>query len=357
MLGIHPIRPSRMKLKLILPAVIVALLTAAGGAWWWNERVQPRSDVLVLHGNVDIRQVELAFNAAGRIDRVLVHEGDRVEKGRLLATLDTQRLERTVQLAQAQVAAQREVVARLRAGSRPEEISKAQADAETARVEARNAARTAERLKALAAQHFIPQQQADDARAVADAADARVRSAEEALRLVVLGPRKEDIASAEATLGANQAALAIARRDLAEASLYAPAAGVIENRVLEPGDMASPQKAVFTLALAEPLWVRAYVSGLDLGKLRIGGRAAVLTDSYPDKRYRAWVGFISPTAEFTPKSVETQEVRTQLVYQVRVFVCGPQEELKLGMPASVEIALGAATAGSAPGAEPCKNGA
>jgi HlyD family secretion protein len=347
-----------MNPKLIPLVVVAALLAAAGGGWWWySGRERPSHDVLVLHGNVDIRQVELAFNAAGRIEEVQVHEGDRVERGQLLATLDTQRLRRAVQFAQAQLAAQRQVVARFRAGSRPEEISKAQADAETARVDAKNAARTAERLKALAAQRFIPQQQADDARAAADAAEARLKSAEEALRLVVLGPRKEDVAAAEATLAANEASLAIARRDLAEASLYAPQAGVIENRVLEPGDMASPQKAVFTLALAEPLWVRTYVSGPDLGKLHVGGSAAVRTDSYPDKRYRAWVGFISPTAEFTPKSVETQEVRTQLVYQVRVFVCAPRDELKLGMPATVEIALDQPVPTGGRGADPCKNGA
>jgi HlyD family secretion protein len=348
-----------MKTRILPVVLLVTLAAAAAGAWWWQrEAPQPLRDLIVLHGNVDIRQVELAFNAAGRIDQVLVHEGDRVQKGQLLAVLDSQRLQRTVELAEAQVAAQREVVARLRAGSRPEEISKAKADAESARVDARNAVRTADRLKELAAQRFVPQQRADDARAAADAAEAKLKSAEEALRLVVLGPRKEDLAAAEALLEANRATLAIAQRDLAEASLYAPVGGVIENRVLEPGDMASPQKAVFTLALAEPLWVRAYVSGPDLGRIRLGSRATVLTDSYPGKRYRAWVGFISPTAEFTPKSVETQEVRTQLVYQVRVFVCAPQDELRLGMPASVEIVPGAPPAdGSGRGPDPCQNGA
>ncbi len=346
-----------MKKKIVPIVVLVVLAGAAAGAWLWKrDAAAPEADSLRLHGNVDIRQVELAFNAAGRIEKVLVHEGDRVAKDQLLATLDARRMERAVQLAEAQVAAQREVVRRLKAGSRPEEISKAKADVETARIEAANAARNAARTKSLAAQHYIPQQQADDARAAADAAQARLKSVEDALRLVVLGPRKEDIAAAEATLAANQAALAIAQRDLAETSLHAPAAGIIENRILEPGDMASPAKAVFTLALADPLWVRAYVAGTDLGKLHVGARAAVTTDSYPGKRYRAWVGFISPTAEFTPKSVETQEVRTQLVYQVRVFVCSPQDELKLGMPATVEIPLGAAPV-SGPGADPCQNGA
>jgi len=346
-----------MKAK-ILPFVVIAALLAAGGAWWWQrDRAQPTSDALLLHGNVDIRQVEVAFNASGRIDQVLVHEGDHVARGQLLARLDTRRLERAEQLAEAQVAAQRQVVARFTAGSRPEEISKARADAEAARVDAQNAAHSYRRLKALAEQRFIAEQQADDARAAAEAAEARLKSAEEALRLVVLGPRKEDTAAAEATLAGNEAALAIAQRDLAEASLHAPAAGIIENRVLEPGDMASPQKTVFTLALGEPLWVRAYVRGPDLGRIRVGGRAAVRTDSYPGKRYRAWVGFISPTAEFTPKSVETEEVRTQLVYQVRIFVCAPQGELRLGMPATVEIPLGEPPPAASRGPDPCKNGA
>jgi len=345
-----------MKAKVAATLLIAVLLAAAGGWWWQRGAEAPAAARLVLQGNVDIRQAELAFNAAGRIDRMLVHEGDRVAKGQLLAVLDERRLAQAEQLAAAQAEAQRQVVARLHAGSLPEEIAKARADAAAARVDADNAERSARRLRRLADEHFVSPQQADDARALADAAAERLKSAEEALRLVVIGPRKEDIAAAEATLAANEAALAIARRDLAEASLYAPAAGVIETRVLEPGDMASPQSAVFTLALSEPLWVRAYVRGPDLGRLRLGARAAVRTDSFPGKQYRAWVGFISPTAEFTPKSVETEEVRTQLVYQVRVFVCSPRDELRLGMPATVEIPLGEAPPAGR-GEDPCKNGA
>ncbi len=328
-----------MKAKLLRLGVIVVLLAAIGGgaAWWYRDKEQARPTALVLHGNVDIRQVELAFNANGRIAQILVHEGDRVTKGQLLAVLDTTRLESLAAQAQAQVATQRQVVARMRAGSRPEEIAKAAADADAARVDAANADRTFRRQQDLVAKHFVAQQQADDSRAAAEAAKARLNSAQEALRLVQLGPRKEDIAAAEATLAANEASLAVAQRDLAEASLYAPANGIVQNRVLEVGDMASPQKALLTLSLTEPLWVRAYLSEPDLGKVRLGSSALVATDSFPGKRYRAWVGFISPSAEFTPKSVETPEVRTSLVYQVRVFVCAPSEELRLGMPATVEI--------------------
>jgi multidrug resistance efflux pump len=323
-----------------LPLVVLLLAAALGaGAWWWTQRAAPAaSGEIVLHGNVDIRQVELAFNSAGRVVRMLAQEGERVEKGQLLAALDTERLRHVEAQAAAQVAAQGEVVARLVAGSLPQEIAKARADAEAARVDAANAERTYARARDLAAKHFVPQQQADDARASAEAAAARLKSVREALRLVVLGPRKEDIAAAKATLAANEAALAVVRRDLAEAELHAPSAGVVESRVLEPGDMASPQKTVYTLALTDPLWVRAYVPETELGRIRPGSRAEIGTDSHPGKRYRGWVGYISPTAEFTPKSVETREVRTTLVYQVRVFVCAPSDGLRLGMPATVTIA-------------------
>jgi membrane fusion protein YbhG len=344
-----------MKPKLVMAALLVALLAGlASAGWWWYERQhRAASDSLVLHGNVDIREVQLAFNASDRIEQVLVREGERVTAGQLLAVLDSRKLRHAVDEAQAQVAAQREVVARFVAGSRPEEIRKARADVEAARADAVNAEQTYRRTVELVAQNFVAQQQADNAKGTLDAAQARLKSAEETLRLAVVGPRKEDIAAAKATLAAYEAALEIAQRNLAEASLYAPAEGVIENRVLEPGDMASPQRTVFTLALTDPLWVRAYVPEPDLGRLRLGAVAQIMTDSYPGKRYRGWIGFISPTAEFTPKSVETQEVRTALVYQVRVFACPPHEELRLGMPATVTVALGSTQTSS--GQDVCKS--
>lgn len=296
--------------------------------------------MLTLYGNVDIRQVQLAFNGEERITRMLAKEGERVTKGQLLATLDTDRLAHTVDMLQAQLASQRQVVLRLEAGSRPEEISKAQADVEAARINAENAELNSRRMKTLAEQHFISSQQADDARAKADAAQAQYKALQETLKLVQMGPREEDIASAKDMLKASQAALEVARKALADASLYAPNAGIIQERILEPGDMASPQHPVYTLALTDPIWVRAYVRESDIGKLKSGMRAEVNTDSYPGKHYSGWIGYISPTAEFTPKSVETTEVRSSLVYQVRIFVCNPQDELRLGMPSTVTIPLG-----------------
>lgn len=341
-----------MKAKFLL--VIPVLAAVAAGVWWARHRDATPETRLTLHGNVDIRQVELAFNANGRIARVLAREGDRVAEGQVLATLDTERLQRTRDQAEAQVAAQKQIAARYQAGSRPEEIAQARALRDAARVAVADAQALHRRQLDLVAQHFVSQQQADSARFALDRAEAQSRAAEESLRLVELGPRQEDVAAARANLAASEAALAGIQRDLQEGELRAPAAGIIENRVLEPGDMASPAKPVFTLALVDPVWVRAWLPETHLGRVPVGARASVSTDSHPDKRYRAWVGYVSPSAEFTPKSVETTEVRASLVYQARVFVCAGQDALRQGMPANVVIPLDQPA--PRPGADPCRDG-
>ncbi|RMH04322.1 MAG: HlyD family efflux transporter periplasmic adaptor subunit [Nitrospirae bacterium] len=330
----------RPKMSYSLAALACLFLVGIATAMWWREQQSmSSSSTLTLYGNVDIREVHLAFRAHERIAQMFVHEGDQVEPGQLLATVETDRLRHIVAQAEARVAAQRQVVARLEAGTRPEEIRKARADVQAARMEAIDAERTARRLERLAEKGLVPLQERDDARATANAAWARLHAAQATLALAIKGPRKEDLAEAKALLQAYQADLALARRNLADASLYAPARGIIRNRLLEPGDMAAPERPVYTLALIDPVWVRAYIPEPDLGKIRLGMTAFVQTDSFPEKQYKAWVGFISPTAQFTPRSVETPEIRTSLVYQVRVFVCNPHHELRLGMPATVTIPL------------------
>ncbi len=326
------------KIRIVLLLVIAA---AAGfGAWWWqSQRSGTASGDLTLYGNVDIRQVEVAFNDNERITAMYAHEGARVKAGELLARLDRRRLKAAYDEARARVAAQRQVLARLLAGSRPQEIRKARADVAAAAAEAHNAALNERRQRDLARRKLVPQAVADDATAAADAARARLKAARATLSLVLAGPRKQDIAAARATLQADAAALALAHRRLADAELYAPADGIIQDRILEPGDMASPQRPAYTLALTNPVWVRAYVPEPDLGRVREGMPAWITTDSFPGKRYRGWIGYISPTAEFTPKAVETPDVRTRLVYQLRVYACNPQGELRLGMPATVVIPL------------------
>ncbi len=344
-----------MKKRRLIIVLLIAIVIIAGVWLWKSRRHTPSVNELMLYGNVDIRQVQLAFNGSERIARMLVQEGDRVSKGQLVAVLDVQRLKQTVARAEGQAHSQKEVVARLEAGSRPEEIRKARAEVESASAEAYNTKLNYERLAPVVPKGGASEQQLDNAKAQMDATEGKLKAAQEVLNLAVAGPRKEDIAAAKATLKAYEAELAFAKRELTDAYLYAPVDGVIQDRITEPGDMASPQKPVYTIALTNPLWVRAYVAEPDLGKVSLGMVATVTTDSYPSKRYRAWVGFISPTAEFTPKSVETSQIRTRLVYQVRVYVCNPENELRLGMPATVTIPLNQPRTKGSPVSDPCKN--
>lgn len=296
---------------------------------------------IVLYGNVDIREVELAFNGNERIADIRVEEGQSVRKGDLLARIETRRLQLAVDRSAARAAVQVNIVEKLLAGSRKEEIFQARAQAEAIRQRAESARRTYERLRPLADENLASRDRVDTAKALADSEHASLEAAVERQTLAERGPRREDIAAAQATLKVLQAELEIARRNLMDAELFASDDGVIRNRILEPGDMASPGRPVLTLALNDPVWVRAYVSETDLGRIHPGQTAVIRTDSFPDKVYPAWIGYISPTAEFTPKTVETTEVRSHLVYQVRVFACNPQNELRLGMPATVTIPLNA----------------
>ena len=328
-----------MKRAILVVSVLVVIGLVAGLAWWLNRRDSAPGEI-VLYGNVDLRQVQLSFNNSERIAAVLVQEGERVRQGQVLARLDTRRLEPQVAQAEARVGAQRQVVQRLRSGSRPEEIAQARANVDSAKADAVNARQQYERIKSAAemsAGRAVRQQDVDSAKAAVDVAEAKLAVNMRALELAIIGPRKEDIAEAEAQLRANEAQLALLRQHLIDAQLLAPMDAIVRTRILEPGEMASPQKPVFSLAITDPKWVRAYVPESNLGKVHEGINAAVAVDSFPERRFDGWVGFISPVAEFTPKTVQTEELRTSLVYEVRVFVKDPSDDLRLGMPATVYL--------------------
>jgi HlyD family secretion protein len=274
--------------RALIVFIVVAVLAGAGYWWYLGWQVDESLDELVIYGNVDIREVRLAFNGTEHVAEIRVQEGDRVQPGQLLARLHTERLQ-----------AARD---RVRA-----ELVAAEAAAHGAELSYR-------RIKTLAASKLASPEQADEAEANSRTANAQVSAA--------------------------QAALAEAEQALADADLYAPVGGIVRERIVEQGDFVTPQTPVITLALTDPVWVRSYLPESFLGQVHLGARALISTDSYPGKVYEGWVGFVSPTAEFTPKNVETPELRTRLVYQVRVFACNPQGELRLGMPATVTIPLG-----------------
>lgn len=259
-----------MKKTIILGLILAG--SAAIGYWGWQHRPREIPDVLTLYGNIDLREVDLAVNGSERLARVLVWEGDRVERGQLLAELELERFHAQVDQLKAQVAAQQALVEKLENGSRPQEIRLARDQMEEAKAQETIAWLTYRRLKQLLPRKLVSPEDVDNAKAAAEAATARRKAAEETLSLAVEGPREEDIAAAHAELRALRAQLTLAEHDLEDARLYAPAPGIIRDRILEPGDMATPQRPVYTLALTDPIWARVYVSEPDLGKLRQHGR-------------------------------------------------------------------------------------
>jgi len=336
-----------MKRPPLIVLILVGLVVLGALAWWLTHGRKATTE-LTLYGNVDLRQVDLAFNGSERIASVLAVEGDRVHRGQVLARLDTARLAPQVAQAAAQAEAQAETAAKLRRGNRPEEIAQARANVAVAVADARTASDKYQRTEALAQSsggRALSRQDLDDARSAADSAQAKLESSRQALRLELIGPRREDIAQAAAVLKADRAQLALLQQELADADLTAPLDGVIRSRLVEPGDMASPQKPAFSLAITDPKWVRAYVTEADLGLVHPGMRATVTADAFPGRDFAGWVGFISPVAEFTPKTVQTPDLRTSLVYEIRVFVKDPADELRLGMPATVRLPLAAARRG------------
>ncbi len=342
-----------VKKRVFILAILILLIGAGFFGWRRLQGKHAPDDTITLYGNVDIRQVELAFNDSERIDKLLVDDGSAVHSGQLVAQLEQQRFLDAVAQDRSTMMAQQQVVSRLLAGSRPEEIAQARADAAAAQADVaaaqadvKNAWLLYKRQQALAQQQYVSLQIRDDAQRSYLAEQANLAAAQQvlvakqqALRLAVIGPRKEDIAAAQATLKANVAALALAQKELADTQLYAPADGVIQDRILEPGDMVTPQTPVFTLALDNPIWVRAYLPEPEMGKVALGMRAWIESDSFPGERFSGWIGFISPVSEFTPKNVETTQLRSQLVYRVRVYACNPDHRLRLGMPATVVIPL------------------
>ena len=309
---------------------------------------------IILYGNVDIREVQLAFNGSEHIEKILVEEGEQVKKGQELARLHNDILKAQLKEAEAHVEAQQQMVAKLKAGSRKEEINRAKAELNAAVAQSKAATSTYKRLLPLLKRKMITPDEVDKAKGLADASKAQEEAVRQALILLQSGSRKEDIASAIAVLKSRQAAALLVKQRLEDAILYAPADGIIRNRILEPGSMAFPQTPVMTLAFVNPVWVRAYLPEPALGKVAPGSKALIYTDSYPEKSYEGWVGYISPTSEFTPKNIQTEELRTRLVYSMRIYACNPQNELRLGMPATVHIDISESPSSRASNVKACE---
>ncbi|MEQ1065830.1 HlyD family efflux transporter periplasmic adaptor subunit [Acinetobacter sp. XH1741] len=329
--------------KKVIAIVLVVIAAVVISFWAWKYTTKKQLDNnLTLYGNVDIRQVSLAFEQSGRIQKLLVQEGDKVKEGQLLATLNTNALQIQAKQAQAQLKAQQEAIVKQEVGARPEEINQAKAQLASTQADLDKANKNLQRLQILVSStdgRAISQQELDYAKSNQHSAEAAVRERQANLELIIKGARKEDREATKAQYEVTKANLDLINYNLTQAELKSPVNAVVRARLQEVGDMTTAQKAVYTLALTDPKWVRVYVNEQDLSSIKMGAKAQVIRDSDPNQPINGKIGYISSVAEFTPKTVQTEEIRTTLVYEVRVYVNDPNDQLKMGQPVTVKVPL------------------
>ncbi|OHX10384.1 secretion protein HlyD [Chromobacterium sphagni] len=324
--------------KIWVAAVALPALLAGGIAYYFYQSAAEAERQSTLYGNVDIRELSLAFRVSGRLALVQVDEGDSVQPGQILARLDAEPLRNSLNAALANEAALAARNALIHKGSRSEDIAQARARLDAAKAAWVQAESEYRRQRELVPAGGSSQQLLEAARSQRDQAISQRDAAQQQLQLLVKGYRPEEIAESDAQLKQARADLAAARLALRDANLQAPSAGIVLTRAVEAGSMVQAGTPAFSLSLRQPVWVRAYVGEPQLGRFASGSKVLLSNDSHPDKTYHGVVGFVSPTAEFTPKSVETADLRTSLVYRIRIVVSDADAGLNQGMPMTVRLA-------------------
>jgi HlyD family secretion protein len=323
-------------MKRILGLVLV-LAVLAGVAWLVVQRLGAAAPAGRLFGNVEIRQVDLAFNSEGTVLTMAKREGDKVARGDVVAELDPATYRSLLELSQARRDAAQAQLTKLLNGTRKEDLDQARANVANAQASLVNAQVSFDRQAALVRTNATPQQAVDDARRALDSAKAELAQTQAALEEAIAGPRQEDIDAARAQLRQSEASVTLAQTQLGHTELHAPSDGIVMTRVIEPGTVVLPTSVVYSVAITGEVWVRAFVPEPLLGRVVPGVHVRVTTDSRPDKPYDGVIGYVSPTAEFTPKAVETPELRTQLVYRIRVRIADPDDGIRQGQPVTIDL--------------------
>jgi HlyD family secretion protein len=389
----------RKRIQILAAIAVVAGIAAVALLRPWRDGEEGR---IILSGNVELTEVNIAFKTPGKLAELLVKEGDRVRKGQEIARLDREQLEFTLERERATLAAARSQIAQLQTaiqyqreqiagdlqqreaqlqeaearlkelqtGARPQEIEQARSAVVAARTESERTRRDWERAQALYRNDDIPAQQFDQFRTRFETARAALNESEQRLALVKEGPREESIAAAKAQaararagvrlgesgrlelrrreqemearmadLARAQAQMAIIESQLADTVAVSPIDGVVLVKAAEAGEVLSSGTTVVTIGDLERPWVRGYINQPDLGRVKIGAPAKVTTDSFPGKVYDGRVSFIASEAEFTPKQIQTREERVKLVYRIKIDTANPDQELKSNMPVDVELML------------------
>jgi len=287
------------------------------------------------YGNIDVRTVSLAFQVSGRIESIDFEEGEKVKKGDIVATLDNALYKEYLNQITAQIDVQKAQIKKLTKGYRKEEIEKARATMNEKRVLMNNAYATFQRYQKLMAENSISKEKYDASKTEYESAKARYNYAKSSLELLENGYEKEDIISAEAQLSSLISQKRQHQIHLDETTIYAPSDGTILTKVHEVGSIVNASEVVVEMAKEDEYWIRSYVSEKYLGVIKPGMKAFVYTDSNGGKAYEGKVSFISPLAEFTPKSVQTEDLRTDLVYRFRIVLNTYDDRIKQGMPVTI----------------------
>lgn len=319
--------------RVVVPVVVLAVLGVLGWLGWQRLSAAPSPDTL--YGNVEIRQVDLAFNAEGMVQTLAKREGDTVKAGDVLAVLDPMTYRSALGLAQARRDAAKAQLDLLLAGTRQEDIDHARAVVDAAQAALVRDQATFARQEDLVAKAVSSRQAYDDARMNVDSARAQLAQAQAQLAEAVAGPRAQEIEAARAQLRASEAAVDLAAEQLARTMLTAPSDGTIMTRVIEPGTVVLPSAAIYSMAITGEVWVRAFAPEPLLGRVAPGTEVTLTSDG--GQGWRGRIGYVSPVAEFTPKTVETPELRTQLVYRLRIRVENPDDALRQGMPLTIQL--------------------
>lgn len=322
--------------KKLIPLILVAALAIGAGFYFFNKKTEAKSEPQKLYGNVEIREVELGFRQSGRIRQLYVDEGDKVTPGQRLGELDTDTFENAVQNVDAQIYSAGAELNKLENGSRKEDIKAAAANLEQTKFVLKNAETEYQRQLALLPTGAVAQKVVDAAKTQRDVAKANLDAATEAFDLRKNGSRKEDIEAGKGKLYSAQAQKKQLVTALNDTVLVAPSSGTIISREKEIGSIVQAGTPIYTLSLNDKVYIRAYAPETLLAKLAPGTMLELKNDS-SNKIYHGQVAFVSPRAEFTPKSVETASLRTDLVYRLRILVTDTDGSLLQGMPVTISL--------------------
>jgi len=322
--------------------ILLILAAAVAAALYFFPRFQRNSEpqgILKVAGNIEAHESVLSFKVQGRIIALPVEEGQWVEEGQVLARLEADDFQQQVALDQATLRVREAELELALAGPRVQEIEAAEQTLLDAEADLKQRALDLERARQLYDRDAISAEDRDRAETNLKRAQAAHERAKQRYDEALEGTRIEEIRIVRAGVGQARERLRLSRLNLTYAELRAPRAGMILVRQAELGEVVAPGTPIASVADLDDVWLRAYISETDLGRIRWGQVASLSTDSYPGKTYPGRISFIASKAEFTPKSIQTERERVTLVYRIKITVGNPNHELKPGMPADAVIEL------------------